>query len=171
MAGETPLSMSRGALFRPGIGVIAVACGVLSGALGASAVFKALDPEDSLATIRYLLRFCSAPANFAFPLLLVLVSWQWLLAALLLTSSGLRRFAAANATLMLVAFSVVVSYLWLSDAPVGCGCGLGLRDARLATQVGFVDVLKTAGLAGASVVVWQGSPRIRFNEKEGSHNV
>jgi hypothetical protein len=119
-----------------------------------SAAWKAYSPRESTATIRYLFSRVGAPVETAATILVAsLIAAQWMLGIILL-SRGLSRQGAAVVTVMLLTFTGVVIYLWWTDAPVGCGCGIG---TSLLKKVTVVDIGKTAGVGILAFFSWHGA--------------
>ena len=94
------------------------------------------------------------------PMLVALLFVEIILGAMLLTGTFLRQALIASLALS-SAFLGWTSYLWLTNAPVGCGCGAPALFEVAATNRSF-----TAGLSGGMLcasLVAIGTPLLASN--------
>ncbi len=81
------------------------------------------------------------------PMLVALLIVEIILGAMLLTGTFLRH-ALITSLALSAAFLGWKCYLWLTNAPVGCGCGAPALFKVAATNRSF-----TAGLSGGMLLV------------------
>jgi len=115
--------------------------------LMAAALLKSADPRDTLAALAF--AFGEGAAR---PLLYALVAAEIVLASALIAVIK-PRLTLALATALFASFLGWIGYLELTDAPVGCGCGLPnnhwlLGDGRgaAAIRAGGLLLLSACGL-------------------------
>lgn len=108
--------------------VISAGSGFLGALLVLAAISKAVFPQGTLSTLGYAMEAALGGADFSSALALlgvcVLVAIEWVIGASLFMPRTRARALAASTGLFVV-FALFVGWLAVTEAPVGCGCGLG----------------------------------------------
>jgi len=102
---------------------------IVGGCLFYSGLAKAVSPGETLSSLAW-----AFGPTLATPVFLLLIMIELVLGSLMLCAVAPRRSCAA-ATFLFLSFIAWILYLQWRDAPVGCGCGIGLFSSAEASLV------------------------------------